>query len=243
MKCPNCNFDIGEKDTICRGCGESVFNLKKSIENNTINTQKETTQINTNPSLPIVNENITNNQDLNYNSVSSTSELKNETLEEINLLNNSENGIKCPKCGAVIQHNWNFCPSCHCQLKDKIINEDIKYYPTSKEKRLIRLFLTCIFLPIVLVGLPCIFINLAQNPLDDYEPFFSLFMMLATFSPNLYIVALVLIIDGKNKYPKNKIINIIFKIYITLFILVVIFLAIAVPIFIVDCLESCKTMG
>jgi len=31
MKCPKCGFEINEKDTICRGCGESVFNLKKAI--------------------------------------------------------------------------------------------------------------------------------------------------------------------------------------------------------------------
>ena len=41
MKCPNCGFEIGEKDTICRGCGQSVFNLKQQIKIENVKSNKK----------------------------------------------------------------------------------------------------------------------------------------------------------------------------------------------------------
>lgn len=246
MKCPKCGFEINEKDTICRSCGESVLNLKKAVENNTINTPIESTQIINNQSLPIDNENITSKQDLNYNSASSTFELEKEetnkeTIKETEELSSLKKDMKCSKCGASIQNNWNFCPNCHNKINDDVVNNEEKYIPSKEENKIFWIVIICILSPVISNILTILLSYFMYYLGENISTLIYLFLTYLT--PMCYIIALILLVYGKNKYPRNKTIKITFIIFITLFVLAIIFFAIAIPIMLVQFIEACRTMG
>jgi len=54
MKCPDCGYEIGESDKICKGCGQSVFNLKNKVITGSIMNRAE--QKNDESIKPIVSE-------------------------------------------------------------------------------------------------------------------------------------------------------------------------------------------
>ena len=228
MKCPNCGFEIGEKDTICRGCGESVFNIKMRVKDNNITPKVEVKEkVETNLITPSSSEKeIDEKLFNNMISPSSTEVISSQDNNEIQQ-NNSEidmmTTLKCPKCGATIEQNWNFCPSCHNKLNENALEFKEKYIPSNDEK--IFSWICSFFLFAIAIIYLFLFINFNFNFHGITEIVLNnfLFQYIVDSTPLLYVIGIVLSIYGKVKYPKNNRFKILFWLYIILFILLVIF--------------------
>lgn len=119
--------------------------------------------------------------------------------------------MKCPKCGAEIKDNWNFCPKCNQSLKKiKYTNEKPKYVSTLSEKITISIILLSILIP------SCLLFD--RHICENYLTIVLIF----------YLIPLLLIIYSVIKYPQNTIVQILVSIVIALAIIIVLFLILAV---------------
>ena len=100
MKCPKCGFeDFKETDTICRGCGESVYNIK----NNKVVIDKQPSKINEQEEIEII-------------SIDDNIKEKSNQTPPVNKENNNKT---CKECGNVIDDGEDYCPNCKISKIEK----------------------------------------------------------------------------------------------------------------------------
>ena len=129
MKCPKCGFnDIKETDTICRGCGESVFNIK----NNKVVIDKSNKETNNKIYKQPIKAN--EQEEIEILSINDNIQEKNNQTPSVNEENPSK---ACKKCGNVINDGEDYCPNC------KPSETEIK---SNQKKGKINILLIIIFL-------------------------------------------------------------------------------------------------
>lgn len=149
MKCPKCGFeDIKETDTICRGCGESVYNMK----NNKVVIEKA------------------DKEAIHQIDKQTLKENEQEEIETLNLNDNIQDNNKippvdeenhnktCEKCGNIINDGEEYCQNCK-PSEEKIQKK------TKKGKISILVILAILALSIPINSLLMIFLHNIYSPI------------------------------------------------------------------------------
>jgi len=171
--------------------------------------------------------------------------------------------MKCEKCGYTLSTDWNVCPKCSKAINDKDVdtqneqlpidteiiqkpNDEIdtkeenpeKYRSGDTERILIVVFLISFILPPFIV----IAASIGANP--------GINILIQNLSHMVVIsnlIALISIVTAHIKFPKNKIIKVLFWIYISFIVLVaiiIIILAIAcIDMVFRECQSTCLDCG
>jgi len=140
-------------------------------------------------------------------------ELKNNEnsnlLKSINTESKASISTECPKCGIEIRSKENFCENCGANLTS--MNIVIENKNTNKKGNLLWIasILCYVLSKIILLLYVFVLVDNTNENLGD---------VLLSFSLILNIIGFISIITGKIKYPKNKIIDIFFWIYTSIYI-------------------------
>jgi len=162
--------------------------------------------------------------------------------------------MKCEKCGYLLSTDWNVCPKCSKVINDKDVetqneqlpidteiiqkpNDEIdtkeenpeKYRSGDTEKILIVVFLISFILPPFIV----ITASIGANP--DINILIQNLSHMVVISN---LIALISIVTAHIKFPKNRIIKVLFWIYISFIVLA----AIIIIILAIACVNTCTSM-
>lgn len=209
MKCPICGFeDFKETDTICRRCGESVYNIK----NNKVVIEKK--DIEANNKTDEQSGKIIKQQEVEILNIEDNIQEKNKKTS----VNEENHNEICAKCGSIISDEEDYCQNC------KLKKLELNYRNNNKVS--IFPFIAIIFFSIPLNGLLTIFLN------DKYSSkmmviFDIIIILLYFYFKSTANVGLRSQIEqeGKKKLePHKKVTNIILIVISSLIIIMVIIL-------------------
>jgi len=161
--------------------------------------------------------------------------------------------MKCTNCGYILSLDWYVCPICSKPINNKFAqdaediqkhdevepkNNSVKAVKSSDTERIyIIVFIISFTLPILISLIATLSIRLSGN-----NPGFNL----SGIGAICYLVALITIVTGYIKFPKNKVIKFLFWLYTVIIISVIIALVIVAlvcahvaSIFVTGCFETC----